>query len=534
MNLKEVKFNEDAKLPLIKGINTVCDAVSSTMGYRGRTVLIESSGGLPIVTKDGVTVAKNVFLEDPIESLGCEFIKQACEKTVSEAGDATTQTAVLAKSIISLSNECLSVDNISPISIKNNLEESVKMLIDALKEDSIEVDDEILFNVAKISANNDDELGGIISEAFLKVGKNGIVSHEKSETSETYLEFIDGMPIDSGWDFEGFVNVPTKRVVEFNNEPLILLSNKKINTIKELLPILEYINKYQKELLIVSDMEYDVLKTLYANKKSGSLKIAVVSPPSIGEKRRDYLTDINLAIGGLVVDVDTNNNIDMYHPEELLGTCSKLVVTKEDTILFFDNEKFASENKKLVESRIEELNNVIKNSNNKLEIEYLQKRVSKLACGVSVVKVGGNTQVEINEKIDRVDDAIHAVKSAISEGIVIGGGLALAKAHEKIKEVQYGYDEYNILDGVVKSPFYTILSNAGVDKIDSIYKKIMSYTEEDSYWVGYDVKNYNTTHMLKQGIVDPVRAVKCALQNALSVSNTVLTTNTTITHLRSK
>ncbi len=328
------------------------------------------------------------------------------------------------------------------------------------------------------------------------------------------------MPIARGWDFEGFINKPENRSIEFASEPRILLSNRKFQNIREILPVIEYCHREGKELLIVSEMEFEVMKVLYANKKNG-LKVAVITPPSIGEKRRDYLTDIALATDALVVDLDTSTNLEAYSPEELLGKCSKVSITKEDTVLFF-NERLNSDK---IQSKIEELDKVIKNSNNKLEKEYLQDRISKLACGVSIIKVGGTTEVEIKEKIDRVDDAINAVKSAISEGVVVGGGLALYNASLKLVPTSKGY---KCLLESIQAPMRTILNNAGVS-LDSIEGDLLS--KEDNY--GYDVKDYNIGDMFEKGIIDPSKVIRLALENAASVATTVLLTNTTITHKRS-
>jgi len=522
--IKDVNFKEDAKLPLIKGVNTVGKAVSSTMGYRGRTVLIESKGGKPEPTKDGVSVARSIFLDDPIESLGAEFMKQACEKTVSEAGDGTTTTAVLTKTMINLAEKELK-NGESAIDLKNGMELAKDDVIDYLKSKAIPVKDEFLFDVAKISANNDEELGKVISDAFIKAGKNGVVSYEKSPNSSTFVDTIGGMPIERGWEFEGFNNVPEKRCVEFNNKPLILLSNRKIQSIRDILPVLEYIAQNKKELLIVSEMEYDVMKTLFLNTKQG-LKVAVITPPSIAEKRRDYLTDIRLATGGMVLDVDTSDNIDIIDIESLLGSCDRLTVTKDDTVLFFDEKP----NQKQVTSKIQELYKVIENSNNDLEKNYLHDRISKLACGVSVVNVGANTEAELKEKMDRVDDAIHAVKAAISEGVIQGGGTALVNASRfifsDVNKSDYSKG-YGVVVESILQPFYTILRNADLDE-DEMLEQCKLVDEN----IGYDVKEYRTTDMIKSGIIDPVKVVRCALENAISASTTVLMTNTTITYKR--
>jgi chaperonin GroEL len=521
MIIKEVKFNQDAKIPLINGINTVCDAVATTMGYRGRSVLIESPGGLPIVTKDGVSVAKSIFLEDGIESLGAEFVKQACEKTVSEAGDATTCTAVLTKSIIQETEELLK-QGVSAIDIKNGVDSAVNDIVSFIQKSSVEVDDDYIFDVAKISSNNDSELGEIIAQAFIKAGKNGVVSYEQSDTSKTYLDFIDGMPIARGWEFEGFINKPEARGIEFSSNPKILLSNRKFQNIREILHVIEHCHKNNQELFIVSEMEFEVMKVLYANKKNG-LKVAVITPPSIGEKRRDYLSDIALATNALVVDLDTSTNLDAYDPEDLLGSCSKVIASKDDTVLFF-SEKINPDG---IQSKINELEGVIKNSTNKLEKEYLQDRISKLACGVSIVKVGGTTEVELKEKIDRVDDAINAVKSAIAEGVVAGGGVALFNASISHNIPACASKGYIATFKAVRGPIKTILNNADVNT-----SEVLLNLEDMDRAFGYDVKEYDYVDMFKSGIIDPAKAIRLALQNAASVAMTVLLTNTTITHKR--
>lgn len=520
--VKEVKFNEEAKEPLIRGVNTICDAVASTMGYRGRTVLIESPGGLPLVTKDGVSVADSIFLEDAVESLGCEFVKQGCRRTVSEAGDGTTGTAVLIKEIVRLSQEELK-KGVSAIDLKIGIENAVKDVVEYINENSIKVEDHFLYDIARISANNDEELGKIISEAFLLAGDNGVVSYEQSENSNTYIDFIGGMPVSRGWEFEGFVNKPENRSIEFTNSPRILLSNRKFQNIREILPVIEHCHKNNQELLIVSEMDYEVTKVLYANKKNG-LKVAVIAPPSIGEKRRDYFTDISLATGGLIVDLDTSTLLEGYDMEVLLGKCDKVIVTKEDTVLFF-NERPKKDG---IDSKIEELNNVIKNSHNKLEIEYMQDRISKLACGVSIIKVGWSTEVELKEKLDRVDDAIHAVKAAKAEGVVSGGGIALLNASYDVENKKGKMSSgYKIIREAIKKPFKTILDNAGVNTSE-IEKELL--TRQKS--TGYDVKMYEIVNMIDSGILDPAKVIRLELENAASVATTILTTNVTITHKR--
>lgn len=513
--IKEVKFKEDAKKPLLKGVDLIAQAVSSTMGAKGRTVLIESQGGLPIVTKDGVSVAESIFLEDPIESLGCEFVKDACRKTVNAVGDATTQTCVLINALVKESDKRLPETNGANF-LKQEIELAKNKVIESLKKQAKKIKRDNVKGVATISANNDKFLGEIISDAFIKAGENGVVSFEKSDNTKTYIDFINGMPIERGWEFEGFVNVPKKRTIEFENKPVILLSYRKITNIRELLPVLEYAHKEMKELLIVSEMEYNVMQTLYANKKNG-LRVGVINPPSIGEKRRDYLSDIALATNALVLDIDTSNNLESYNITDVLGTCDRLVVTKENTVLFFNEQNQSAE----IASKIEELSTIIAESSNNLEKEYLNSRISKLACGVSVIKVGGNSEVEIKEKIDRVEDAIHAVKASLEDGVVVGGGVALLRASSVLKGETIGEQ---VMIEVCRMPFETILNNAELDPID-YYPSVF----ESANAFGVDVTDGQVKNMFKHGIIDPLKAIVVALENAVSVANTILTTNTTIT-----
>jgi chaperonin GroEL len=434
----------------------------------------------------------------------------------------TTTTAVLAQKLIEVSNKYVESGE-SAIDIKNGMERAKNEIVEYIKSKAMPVQEGFIYDVARISSNNDEELGKVISEAFLKAGKNGVVSYEESENELTYVEFIDGMPIERGWEFEGFVNVPEKRMIEFNEKPYVLLSNRKIQAIKEILPFLEVCFKENKELLIISEMEYEVMKTLHVNKKNNGLKVAVINPPSIAEKRRDYLSDIKLATGGLVVDIDTNTNLESYDPKDILGKCDKISVSKTDTVLFFKE----LENSEEIKSKINELEEVVKNSSNRLEKEYLKDRVAKLACGVSIVKVGGNTESELKEKIDRVDDAIHAVRAAISEGVVIGGGMTLFNSINALKKNDSV--GYKVLSESLSAPFKTILSNAGV----SLSEK--DFSELDALYEGYDVKDYKmVVNMVKSGIIDPAKVVRCALENAISVASTVLMTNVAITYKREK
>ena len=516
MIAKEVTFGDNAKEGILEGINIVADAVGSTLGYRGKTVLIEGSGGLPSITKDGVSVAKAIFLEHPLASCGAELLKQAAQKTVDQAGDGTTSTTVLARSIIVGAEKALS-EGASPIDVKNGIEDATKAVVDILKENSKPVVDEFFFDIANISANNDEELGGLIADAFLKAGSNGVVTYETSEKLESYVKTTSGMPIERGYSDERFSN-------KLLNNPYVFICNREIKSFTEIDFIIKYIATKNEELLIVADLNNDLKQILLINNIQGKIKVSHLTPPEheYTDKRKRYMEDLAIATGATYID-----SLSATHLESLgldiLGQVSKCTVGKEESVL-----ELLESNAEAISSRVGELNLSIEDQTSDLAINILKDRVAKLSSSISIVKIGGATEVELSERLDRVDDAIHAVNSAIKEGVVSGGGLALYNASFKLNIPNDSKSAgYHVLQESIKAPFRKILENAGLD-----YKVIESALDMHSDSVGYDVKKYEYADMIKGGIIDPTRVVRCALENAVSVAGQVMQLGCTINFKR--
>lgn len=523
MVVKEVNFGNEAKDRVLQGIDIIADAVGSTLGYRGKTVLIETSGGLPQVTKDGVSVADAVFLEDPIQSLGCELIKQAARKTVELAGDATTSTTVLAREIIKNAEKAISLGS-SPIDVKNGIDEATKQIVESLKNKSIPVIDDFFYDIANISANNDEELGGLIAEGFLKAGKNGVVTYEASEKIESYVKVTSGMPIDRGYSEERFCNDRNKMIVEFKDSPLVFVCNREIKALNEIEFIIRHIATENKELLIIADLSNDLKQLLLVNNLQGKIKIAHITPPEheFTDKRKRYMEDIAIATGSTYIDSLSATHLESLGLE-VLGSVNKCTIGKEESVLELNND-----NAEAIKNRIEELNNNIDNQTSELLVSILKDRIAKLSSSISIIKIGGTTEVELKEKLDRVDDAIHAVNSAIKEGVSCGGGVALFNASFNLNipnnEKSKGY---HVLQESIKAPFRQILKNADIDNV-KIEEELINLPEN----FGYDVKKYEISDMLKAGIIDPTRVIRCALENAVSVAGQVMQMGCTINFKR--
>lgn len=510
--VKEISQGESAKESILKGVNKVCDVVGSTLGYRGKTVLIETDGYMPEITKDGYKVLHSIYLENPVEALASEVIKEASKKTVDYAGDGTSTTVILAQSFVKNSFEALK-NGKSPIDIKQEIEKSVDIIIQYLKETSTPITDKLIYDVAKTSANGDEEIAKLVQDAFLQTGENGAVSYERSNTDETFIENIEGTLVENGFLDEGFINVPSNQSIVFDNEPMVLCSLIKIQTKNEILPFLEYAVSVKRDLVIISEMEYTLANMVLANKIKGNSNFVIVNPPSNGKKRKDLMTDLALVCGTNVLDSLSGN--DFFNRETMfLGTAKKVSITRSNTIVthstMVDNLP--------IEGKINELKKSITKNTSELEKKYIKERISKLHGGISVIKVGGITPSEVDEKIDRVDDSICAVRSAKEEGIVAGGGTALFWFSIKNK---------NVLDSItansIIAPIFKILKNANVE-LD--YKKEFNLF---SYPNGYDVKNFKEVDMIKEGIVDSTKVVRNALINAVSASNNLLMTDNVIT-----
>lgn len=504
--IKDVVFYDDAKKPLIKGVNIVCDAVSSTYGYNGGTVLIETEGGFPKPTKDGVSVAKSFFLEDAIESLGAEYVKQAAQRTVDESGDGTSNTCILIQSLVNKSYQCVS-DGGSARDVKESIERTKEEIISILKSQSRVITEDDYLNVATISANNDFELGEIISDAFKSAGKNGIVTFERSSSKETFYEHIDGMPIESSLKHNGYSNSPDGSLV-FSN-PLILVTDKVISSIREVTPILEHIYKNKLSLLIIGDVTDEVNNTLLGNKIKSNLNIAVVEPPSVVGKRTEYLKDIALVTGAVMLNSFSGDLTDGYGLD-LLGTCEKFVTGKRDSVLMKSKEYKKQE----IDAKIADLNEFIKLSDSVQEKRFLSDRVAKLSCGVSVIKVGAITESELLEKLDRVEDAVHAVRSAIVGGISAGGGVGFLNAYKTIENKEE--KSIVLLESLL----------APITKLNPLFDMDLPLNN------GLNLYDNQIGNMFDMGIIDPTLVLISALENSVSVANTILMTNVCITYKR--
>ena len=517
---KIISFNREAKEKLKAGIDKVNNAVSVTMGPFGRNVLIEKEHGQVASTKDGVTVAKTVVLEDPIENMAATVIKQAAEKTVDAAGDGTTTSTVLAHSIASQALEATSYASTNATQVKRGIEAAVKTVVEELKKMSVPVADETqIKQIATLSANGDTEIGELVATAIEKVGRDGVVTVEESRTGETSLEVVEGMQFDRGYKSPYMVTDNNTMTAVLEN-PLVLIVDSRISTVKELLPILESVSTQNKSLLIVAeDVEGEALATLIVNKMRGILKVAAVKAPDFGERRTLILEDIATLTGGTVVSHQKGMKLDKFN-KDWFGEARTITVGK-DTTTIVDGKGDTVE----IGARITELKNQIDNSVSPYEIEKLQERLSKMIGGVAIINVGGGTEIEMKEKKDRLDDALQATKAALDEGILPGAGVALLHASRKI-DLTGSDDKIKgalIVFKACSKPFKQILENAGEESNEWLMKII---NQEPS--VVPDLTNNTTTDAYTSGIIDPTKVVRSALENAAAAAVTLLMTECVI------
>jgi len=528
---KKVEFGPDARKRIVNGINKVADAVTSTLGPNGRNVIYTEFGEVRS-TKDGVTVAKQISnLEDPLEELGVQMIKQASIKTANNAGDGTTTSTLLAQSII---NEGLSYldKGANAVEIKRGIDQAVKEVVNCIrKEISQDINHESqLEQVATISANNDPEIGKLIAAAMDKVGREGVVHIEESKTGETYLETVEGMQFDRGYKSHYFVTNNADMTCTLE-EPFILIADKKFNQVKDLLPILEGVSGTGKSLLIIAeDIDGEALSTLIVNKMRGTLKVAAVKAPDFGDRRKLLLEDMATMTGGQVFSSDKGMKLDKFS-WDWFGKARLVTISKDQTTIV--DGKGETEK---IESRIEELQQQIDKSIVPFEKEKLQERLAKFIGGVAIIHVGGNSELEMKETKDRVDDALHATKAAIEEGIVPGGGSVLLYAREAIteKEVKFGSDIHigkKIVYKACAAPFMKILTNAGYTE-GECYGLINQMG--DNNWKGYNLKSETFVDMKEAGIIDPAKVTRNAIENAASIAGTVLLTEAAIIEIKDK
>jgi len=522
MTKQTIVIGSEARQKLMNGINKLADAVTSTLGPNGRNV-VYSDGYSVSSTKDGVSVAKQIkSLEDPVEELGVMMIKQASIKTADQAGDGTTTSTLLAREMV---NESLAYLNngANAVEIKRGMDQAVKEVIDFLRKNIAEdiSKEEQIEQIATISANNDVEIGKLISEALKKVGREGIVYIEESKTGETYLETVEGIQFQRGYKSHFFVTDNNSMTCTLN-DCYILIVDKKLTQAKELLPILENISTKNKPLLIIAeDIDGEALATMIVNKMRGTIKICSVKAPDYGERRKLVLEDIAIQTGGKVINAESGMKLDKFN-SEWFGRARVVTVTKDQTTIID-----GSGSQEAISTRIEELKNQIEKADSAYAKEQLQERLAKFVGGVAIIHVGGNTETEIKEKKDRVDDALHAAKSSIEEGIVPGGGVALLYARGAIKGTKDNIGA-KIVSKVLSAPFIKILTNAGYQP-EMCYLILNSLIESgDDYWSGFDLKQEKNVNMKTAGIIDPMKVVRVALQNAVSVAGTILLTECAI------
>lgn len=517
---KIISFNKEAKEKLKAGIDKVNKAVSVTMGPFGRNVLIEKEYGQVISTKDGVSVAKTVVLEDPIENMAATIIKQAADKTVSAAGDGTTTSTVLAHSIATQALEMTSYASTNATQIKRGMEEAVKLIVEELQKSSVNITDEKqIKQIALISSNGDEEISNLVTTAIDKVGRDGIVTVEESRTGETSLEVVEGMQFDRGYK-SPYMVTDNNTMSAILNDPLILIVDGKLNTGKDLLAILESVSQENKSLLVIAeDFGDEVLSILVVNKMRGILKVAAVKAPDFGERRTLILEDIAMLTGGEVVSYQKGMKLDKFN-KDWFGEARTITVGKDTTTIVDGKGEIEK-----IESRILELKSQIDKSNSPYEIEKLQERLSKLIGGVAIINVGGGTEIEIKEKKDRLDDALQATKAALEEGILPGAGIALLSSREVAKPNKDNSDfekGKQIIYNACAQPFKQILINAGED-VDTWFLKLI---HEDK-----KVPNLITGEIVdayESGIIDPTKVVRCALENAAAAAVTLLMTECVI------
>ena len=505
--VKNLNFGEDAKANVFKGIEKLTKAVSSTLGASGKCVLLEDVVGNPVITKDGVTVANSIILRDPVENMGATLIKEAARKTVKEAGDGTTTATVLAHAILQEAYKL----NINSRDLKNGINSAVDKVIKYLESITVDVKGDMIDNVATISTNNDKDLGKIIGDAFRAVNETGVVMMEPTQLSKTEIEVVEGVQYDKGLKNSHFITNKSNKSVELDN-PLVLLLESPITTIRQIQSVLEYVIKNNKSLLIIGDLDEPVISALAMNKVKGNIKINVVDGPTYGVSKKDTLDDLSLLTGATIINEDLGDDTNLIQAD-YLGTCVKSVTTHSETILQVDEP--SEEIKEIIKSIKEELKGDVGSH----EVVKLEKRLARLAAKIAIVKVGANSDIELKEKTDRVEDAICATKAAIKEGIVPGGGIALLNAAKYIKAKSEG--EQVLLDAI-KAPFNVILDNAG----------IVDYPELKRKGQGLNVVTGNMVNMISNGIIDPLLVTKSALQNAASVATTILSTDCVINNLR--
>ncbi|MDR6807089.1 chaperonin GroEL [Dyadobacter sp. BE34] len=518
---KKIFFDTEARDKVKRGVDTLADAVKVTLGPRGRNVVIDKKFGSPSITKDGVTVAKEIDLKDPIENMGAQLVKEVASKTADSAGDGTTTATVLAQAIYSIGVKNVAA-GANPMDLKRGIDKAVATIVKDLEgqKKNISTSKEIA-QVATISANHDEEIGNMIAEAMEKVGKEGVITVEEARGTETEVKTVEGMQFDRGYLSPYFVTNTEKMEAELER-PFILISEKKVSSMKELLPVLEAVAQTGRPLLILAeDVDGEALATLVVNKIRGALKVAAVKAPGFGDRRKAMLEDIAIITGGTVISEERGFKLENA-TLDYLGTCEKAIIDKDNTTLV--NGSGASED---IQARVNQIKAQIENTTSDYDREKLQERLAKLSGGVAILYIGAATEVEMKEKKDRVDDALHATRAAVEEGIVAGGGVAFIRATASLDNLKGNNEDettgINIIRTALEAPLRTIVSNAGGEP-----SVVINKVKDGSGAFGYNAKDNTYQDLLEAGIIDPKKVSRLALENAASIAGLLLTTECVI------
>jgi chaperonin GroEL len=523
MGAKQIVHGEDSRQAILRGVNLLADAVKITLGPKGRNVVLDKKFGSPLITKDGVTVAKEIELKEPLENMGAQMVKEVASKTSDVAGDGTTTATVLAQAIFREGVKTVAA-GANPMAIKRGIERAVAVATEEFKKLAKPVKGDMIAQVATVSANNDSTIGTIIADAMKKVGKDGVITVEEAKTIETSLDVVEGMQFDRGYLSPYFVTDPDRMECALENA-LILIHEKKISTMKDLLPVLEQVAKMGRPLLIIAeDVEGEALATLVVNKLRGTLQVAAVKAPGFGDRRKAMLDDIAILTGGKAITEDLGIKLENLRVEDL-GKAKKVVIDKDNTTIVEGNGKHDA-----IEGRVKQIRVQIEETTSDYDREKLQERLAKLVGGVAVIKVGAATETEMKEKKARVEDAMHATRAAVEEGIVPGGGVAFIRAIPALEKLKLEGDEQigvNIVKRALEEPLRMISSNAGHEGAVVIGK--VKEAKDASY--GFNAATEEYTNMIDAGILDPAKVTRTALQNASSISALMLTTEALVSEI---
>ncbi len=523
---KQIVTGENSRQAILRGVNLLADAVKITLGPKGRNAVIEKKFGAPVITKDGVTVAKEIDLQDPLENMGAQMVREVASKTSDVAGDGTTTATVLAQAIFREGVKTVAA-GASPTGLKRGIERAVEVAVAELQKQHRDVKGEMIAQVGTISANNDKQIGGIIAEAMKKVGKDGVITVEESKTMETTLEVVEGMQFDRGYLSAYFVT-DAERMECVLEDARILIHEKKISSMKDLLPLLEQIAKIGKPLVIIAeDIEGEALATLVVNKLRGTLQCAAVKAPGFGDRRKAMLEDIAILTGGKAITEDLGIKLENVKLEDL-GRAKKVVIDKDNTTIVEGAGKSAE-----IEGRVKQIRTQIEETTSDYDKEKLQERLAKLVGGVAVIKVGAATETELKEKKARVEDAMHATRAAVEEGIVAGGGVALLRCIPALEKIKADGDEaigINIVKRALEEPLRQIAHNAGFEGAVVIGR--VRESKDDTF--GFNAETDEYGDMVKMGVIDPAKVTRLALQNAASIAGLMLTTEALVAEIKEK